>query len=173
MVFRYASRPMMLALALTVPALAILYVQIVNSEPQPWYWIGFILFGVLTFLALQRLVDSTPVVRIGAPGISDARLRVGLVPWDKVDAVELLPAQASLRVTVTDAELAALGVPRPRFFHLLVPSAHAVPGSSGITIAFKGLVPGVDEAWDYICTNFPDKADAPGRPRASGAAPSG
>lgn len=161
MVFRYASQPMLIALALSVPALAILYVQIANSDPQPWYWMGFILFGWLTFLALRRLVDTSPVVRIGAPGISDARVQGGVVPWDKIDAVVFLPEQESLLVLVTDAELFARSSLRSRFFRLPGHPVLEAPGSPSITIRFKGLVPGAGEAWDYIRNNFPDKVLPP------------
>lgn len=38
-----------------------------------------------------------------------------------------------------------------------------------LTVRFKGLVPGVEEAWDYIRTNFPSKTHEAAAPPAMSA----
>lgn len=170
MEFRYSKSTALMALLIGIPGLATCYLLVVSGSPDLWPWIGVIAFGLMAVTGLWRLIHTSPVVRIDQRGILDTRLKAGVISWGKIDEIRFMTRNDSLLLMVPDTKLVEPSPLQSGFFRLPGAAVLASPDLLAITIRFKGLNPGVGEAWDYIRTNYPGKAHEGGPVDGAGSA---
>lgn len=117
-------------------------------------WFGFVFFGLVSVkIAVDMLRPGTRVI-VNDEGIEDRRLRIGVVPWEEITAIELrwMGSAKFLCVEVLDPDKYVARMP----LHVwLATRANALLGQPPLTIAFGGLSPGIREVWEYVKTHHP------------------
>lgn len=117
-------------------------------------WFGLVFFGFAFLKALLDLLRPATKIIINDKGIEDRRWRVGVVPWDEITAIELRsigPAKC-LCLKVRDPDKY---IDRMSAIHRCCVWANGLFGYPPISIAFTGLSPSIEQAWEYIKTNHP------------------
>lgn len=111
---------------------------------------GVLFFGTALALTLSRLTSKEPFVTIGDEGFR-IRGAVGLVPWEAMVSVWVAVANGtgfvSIELEEPDAFLQKLK-PSARW---LARFAHAL-AFGRIAVCFRGLSPGLREAWEFMRT---------------------
>ena len=125
-------------------------------------WFGFVFIGCVAVKSIVVMLRPGIRVIVDDDGIEDRRLRIGVVPWEEITAIELCwtgPAKY-LCVEVLDPDKYLARMP----LHVrLATRANALLGYPPITMTFAGLSPGISEVWEYIQTHHPP----PGRARSA------
>jgi hypothetical protein len=112
-------------------------------------WIGTAFFG-LGFIALPVMFfRSGPQIMIGADGIHDRRLKIGVIAWEDIRSLSIGSVHSTkfLCIDVVDREKYVSRFPRWKR-HLA--SANEALGFPPLTINFAGLRPGLKDVWTYL-----------------------
>jgi len=130
----------------TVPGIA---VKIVG-------WIGLCFFGLCFLIIVRSLFKKGPAFIVNEKGIEDFQSKWGLVPWADIVYVTIgvINRQRFLCVEVEDPNSYLSRIPVWQRFLI---NANKSLGFPAITISFNTLTPGLNEVWDYIKLNHPDK----------------
>ena len=117
-------------------------------------WFGFVFIGlVFVKIVVDMLRPGTRVI-VSDEGIEDRRLRIGVVPWEEITAIELrwMGSAKFLCVEVLNPDKYVARMP----LHVrLATRANALLGYPPIMMTFAGLSPGISEVGEYIKTHHP------------------
>lgn len=117
---------------------------------------GFLFFGFCTWMIFRYLWRGGIGVVIDEQGIRDERSGIGAMPWSEIRGIWVgsTSGQAFLSVDVRDPDRYLRGVSRvQRWFARWNPAL----GFAQVSISFQGLTPGLEEAWDFLCREYPQK----------------
>jgi len=117
-------------------------------------WAGLLLFGASMAVGTSRILRPGIRVVINENGIEDRRLRIGVVPWEEVTAIELrtLKSVRTLCVEVNDERKYVERMPT---WVRVNAWAGGLFGYPPISINFVGLDPSIEDVWEYIWTHHP------------------
>lgn len=124
-------------------------------------WFGFVFFGLVFIkIAVDMLRPGARVI-VNDEGIEDRRLKIGVVLWEEITAIELrwMGSAKFLCVEVLDPGKYVARMP----LHVwLATRANALLDYPPITITFAGLSPGINQVWEYIKTHHPPPCEPDG-----------
>lgn len=111
-------------------------------------WIGVGFFG-LGFGVLPRMLGKGPIVVIDDTGIEDRRWKLGVIPWDDVQSLQMYEIGSSkfLGIELIDPEKY---LSRLRRWRRWLAATNRAMGFPSFAISFAGLTPGIDEAWKAL-----------------------
>jgi hypothetical protein len=128
---------------------------ILNFAFDAWL-LGLILGSVAFVINATSLFRGGPQVVFDEQGINDLRTSWGLIAWNEILSLAIVPFYGNrfLCIYLADesARIASLSL-----WGRLGLYAHHAKGFPAFNIRFQGLTRGLDEAWDYLQTHHPEK----------------
>lgn len=143
----------LLLLALVMCGVSYFAATISNGFAAGISWFGLVFFGAAALVIGAQLVSRKPAVMIDHEGISVARLGNSRVTWQQVTGVSLMSLSSNTFLCISlsdeDAFVSRLGPVARLMIH-----GNRSLGFPALMVSFRGLTPGVDEAYAYIQTVF-------------------
>lgn len=120
-------------------------------------WIKAILIGMCVVISLRVLGRKGPQLIVDDEGIHHLQQHgFGLIPWDDIRGVSIATYRGMrlLRIDVVDPEKYREPLRR---VNRDIARAGAALGSAGPLISLRGLSPGIDEVWEYLVREYPER----------------
>jgi len=130
-----------------------------QAEARIAGWIGLAFFGLCFIAIVAQLFRGGASVILDDAGIHDLRSSFGTIPWADILSLRIgsVESQRFLCVYVRDPGIYLARLPSHK---RLIAQANPALGFPPVTIGFAGLSPGLDEVWNYVQTNYPEKIAA-------------
>jgi hypothetical protein len=120
-------------------------------------WIGVVFFGLCTLPILSQLFRSGPTIVIDDTGVLDRRWGVGRIAWEDIASVSITQGKRQRSISLwlrNESEyLGRLSTIRASLRHV-----SAKMGYSPFLMTFRGLTPGLEEAYARLRERLPERA---------------
>jgi hypothetical protein len=136
-------------LAVAVPLLGACYICVFlhrGALATGVGWFGFVFFGLTALKIVVDILRPRPRVIINDEGIEDRRLKIGVVPWKDIAAIELR--------RMGPAKFFCVEVRDPDHYVSRMPAvvrlgtwANGLLGHPPVTMTFAGLSPPINDVW--------------------------
>lgn len=112
-------------------------------------WVALVFFGLCLIAEGVMFFRTGPQVIINDEGIEDRRMKIGVIRWEDILSLRIDKVESTkfLCIELVDPEKYLSRLPQRGRWLVTVAERMGFPG---VTIAFVGLSPGIQEVWAYL-----------------------